>query len=74
MGSQIRGLNERRNPKTTAVRPQRAREPAKDVSKLKKESKDTFYSPTMPEDRHFVIDSGASMHMSSKKDLMENWD
>ena len=45
---------------------------AKDVRKLKKkDSQDTFYSPasTKPEERHFVIDSGASVHMLSKKDL-----
>ena len=53
---------------------------AKDVHKLKKEEKDTLYSPAeawvmpalsskKPEEREFVIDSGASMHMLSKKDL-----
>ena len=53
---------------------------AKDVYKLKMESKDTFHSlveawimpapsSTEPEERHFVIDSGASMHMSSEKNL-----
>ena len=53
---------------------------AKDVYKLKREAKDTFYSPAeawvMPapssknlEEREFVIDSRASMHMLSKKDL-----
>ena len=53
---------------------------AKDVYKLKEESGDAFYSPAEarampapssknPEDRQFVIDSGASMHMMSKKDL-----
>ena len=54
---------------------------AQDVYKLKEESKDTFYSParawvmpapstTKPEERHFVIDSGAPMHMLSTKDLL----
>ena len=54
---------------------------AKDVKNLKKESKkDTFYSPAEvwvvpapspknPEERQFVIDSRASMHMLSKKKL-----
>ena len=53
---------------------------AKDVYKLKKEAKDTFFSPAEawvmlepssknPEERQFVIDSGASMHMLSKRDL-----
>ena len=46
----------------------------------KNEDKETFYSPTEawvmpapsstnPEEREFVIDSGASMHMLSNKDL-----
>ena len=54
---------------------------AKDVCELKKESQDTFYSPAKawvmpapsskkPKERcSVVIDSGASMHVSSKKDL-----
>ena len=53
---------------------------AEDVCNLKKESKDTFFthveawvmlapSSTKAEKRHFVIDSGASMHMLSKKDM-----
>ena len=48
----------------------------KDVYKLKNESQNTFYSPaevwvmpvpssTNPEERQFVIDSGASMHILS---------
>ena len=51
-----------------------------DFYKLKKESKDTFYSPaeawvrpadssTKPEEQQFIINSGASTHMFSKKDL-----
>ena len=46
----------------------------------KKKDKATFFSPTdewiwpaastiKPEEREFVVDSGASMHMVSKKDL-----
>ena len=53
---------------------------AKKIYKLKMEDKATFYSPseewimpaastTNPEEREFVVDSGASMHMVSKKDL-----
>ena len=53
---------------------------AKDVYKLKNEKTDTFYSPAEarvlpapssenPEDREFVIDSGASLHMLSRRDL-----
>ena len=48
--------------------------------KLKKEDKATFHSPSeelvvpaastvKPEERKFAVDSGASMHMVSKKDL-----
>ena len=48
--------------------------------KLKEKDKATFYSPAEelvlpvtsikePEEREFVVDSGASMHMVSKKDI-----
>ena len=54
----------------------------KEIYKLEKEDKATFYSPyeewiltasstITPEEREFVVDSGASMHMVSKKDLNE---
>ena len=53
---------------------------AKHIYKLKEKDKDTFYSPAdewilpaastiKPEEREFVADSGASMHMVSRKDL-----
>ena len=52
---------------------------AKSVLKLKEHERATFFSPSenrclpastlKPEEREFVVDSGASMHMSSKKDL-----
>ena len=52
---------------------------AKSVQKLKEKNKATFFSPSenwclpasnrKPEEREFVVDSGASMHMISKKDL-----
>ena len=52
---------------------------AKSVLKLKEKDKATFFSPSeircllasnfKLEDREFVVDSGASMHMISKKDL-----
>ena len=52
---------------------------AKRVLKLKEHERATFFSPSenrcspasnlKPEEREFVVDSGASMHMSSKKDL-----
>ena len=52
----------------------------KTTNKLKKKDKTTFYSPAEewvppaasteePEEREFLVDSGASMHMVSKKDL-----
>ena len=62
-----------------------ARKLAKSVSKLKEKNRATFFSPSenrclpastlKPEKREFVVDSGASMHMISKKDLSnaENW-
>ena len=52
---------------------------AKNVFKLKEHERATFFSPSKnrclpasnlkPEEREFVVDSGASMHMISKKDL-----
>ena len=53
---------------------------AKNILKLEKKHKTTFFSPSenrclpapstlKPEEREFVVDSGASMHMISKKDL-----
>ena len=53
---------------------------ARNIYKLKEKDKATFYSPTeewimpaastiKPKEREFVVDSGASMHMVSKRDL-----
>ena len=53
---------------------------AKNIKKLKETDKATFFSPTFEwslpapsttktEEREFVVDSGASMHMVSRKDL-----
>ena len=54
---------------------------AKNIYKLKNSDKATFYVPgevkgkstpitsKRPEEREFVVDSGASMHMMSKKEL-----
>ena len=52
---------------------------AKSVLKLREKNRATFFSPSenrcllastlKPEEREFVVDSGASMHMISKKDL-----
>ena len=54
---------------------------AKSVLKFKEKNKATFFSPSenrclpastlKPEEREFVVDSGASMHMISKKDLSD---
>ena len=54
---------------------------AKNVLKLKEHERATFFSPSenrclpalnlKPEKREFVVDSGASMHMISKKDLSD---
>ena len=54
---------------------------AKNVFKLKDHERATFFSPSenrclaastlKPEEREFVVDSGASMHMISKKDLSD---
>ena len=71
-------FEERRQDET--LKQERCARTAKDLYKLREESRDTFYSPaeawvmlapssTTPEERHFVIDSGASMHMLRKKDL-----
>ena len=58
----------------------KARNLAKNIYKLEEKDKATFYSPAAewvlpaastkePEEREFVVDSGASMHMVSKRDL-----
>ena len=54
---------------------------AKSVFKLKEQERATFFSPSenwclpasnlKPAEREFVVDSGASMHMISKKDLSD---
>ena len=54
---------------------------AKSVLKLKEQERATFFSPSenrchlasslKPEEREFVVDSSASMHMISKKDLSD---
>ena len=54
---------------------------AKNVLNLKEQERATFFSPSenrclpastlKPEEREFVVDSGASMHMISKKDLSD---
>ena len=54
---------------------------AEGILKLKEKDKTAFFSPSenrclpapstlKPEEREFVVDSGASMHMISKKDLI----
>ena len=54
---------------------------AKNIQKLKEKDKAAFFSPSdnrclpasnlKPEEREFVVDSGASMHMIRKKDLSD---
>ena len=81
---------EDRSQEETEWQEQSAREAAgklaKHILKLKEKHKTTFFSPSekwclpapstnKPEEREFVVDSGASMHMISKKDLNSvlNW-
>ena len=56
---------------------------ARCILKLKEKHKTTFFSPSenwcllapstiKPEEREFVVDSGAAMHMISKKDLISD--
>ena len=57
---------------------------AKNVLKFKEKNRATFFSPSenrclpastlKPEEREFVVDSGASMHMISKNDLNDEMD
>ena len=73
---------ENRSQEETEWQEQGAREAwklAKNELKLKEHERATFFSPSenrclpasslKPEEREFVVDSGASMHMISKKDL-----
>ena len=75
---------EDRSQEETEWQEQRAREAAwklaRCILKLKEKHKTTFFTPSEnwclpspstiePEEREFVVDSGASMHMISKKDL-----
>ena len=76
---------EDRSLEETEWQEQGAREAAwklpKNVLKLKEHERATFFSPSensclpasslKPEEREFVVDSGASMHMISKKDLSD---
>ena len=59
--------------------PRSSVEAGQNVLKLKEHQRAAFFSPSenrclpastlKPEEREFVVDSGASMHMISKKDL-----
>ena len=74
------GLSRRQSGKSKVPAKQRGSWP-KDVLKLKEHERATFFSPSekrclpastlKPEEREFVVDSGASMHMISKKDLSD---
>ena len=66
--------------KTTAMCSKQGMEPCQKIYKLKEKDKATFYSPAEewvlpaastkePDEREFVVGSGACMHMVSKKDL-----
>ena len=71
------GLKKRQSGKSKV--PAKQRKLAKSVLKLKEQQRAAFFSPSenrclpastlKPEEREFVVDSGASMHMISKKDL-----
>ena len=74
------GLRKRRNDKSDVPVKQCGWRLAKSIQKLKEKNKAAFFSPPenwclpapsnlKPEEREFVVDSGASMHMISKKDL-----
>ena len=74
------GLKRRRNGKSMVPR-EVAWKLVKSVFHLKEWERATFFSPSenrclpasnrKPEEREFVVDSGASMHMISKKDLSD---
>ena len=74
------GLRRRQSGKSTVSAKQRGSWP-KNVLKLKEQERATFFSPSenrclpasilKPEEREFVVDSGASMHVISKKDLSD---
>ena len=71
-------LSRRQSGKSKVPAKQRGSWP-KDVFKLKEHQRAAFFSPSenrclsasnlKPEEKEFVVDSGASMHMISKKDL-----
>ena len=74
------GLKRRQSGKSKVPSKQRGKL-AKSVFKLEEHERATFFSPSgnrclpastlKPEEREFVVDSGASMHMISKKDLSD---
>ena len=77
---QIQGGVTRGNLAPRRMRPRSSMGFGENIFKLKNSDKTTFYTPieaqvmlaptsTRPEEREFVVDSGASMHMISKKDL-----
>ena len=74
------GLRKRQSGKSKVPR-EAAWKLAKSVLKLKEHERAIFFSPSenrcllasnlKPEEREFVVDSGASMHMISNKDLID---
>ena len=80
MRAKIRNKITRGDPAPRKMRPQSSMGFAKNIYKLKNADQATFDSSieakvmptpssTSPEEREFVVDSGASMHMMSKKRL-----
>ena len=75
------GLRKRQNGKSYLPAREAAWKLAKSVLKLEEHERAAFFSPSEnrclpastlePEEREFVVDSGASMHMISKKDLSD---
>ena len=75
------GLRRRRRQSGKSKVPEAAWRLAKSVVKFKEQERATFFSPSenwclpasnvKPAEREFVVDSGASMHMISKKDLSD---
>ena len=73
------GLRKRQSGKSERCAREAAWTLAKSIPKLEEKSKASFFSPSenrclpssklKPEEREFVVDSGASMHMISKKDF-----
>ena len=81
--SKIWGSVSRRGGMARAMYPRSRMEVGPNFPKIQGENETTFFSPSenrclpasalKPEERELVVDSGASMHMISKKDLNSVW-